>query len=102
MSGKKNATEPSAGQPWLDALEARVRDAVERLTALGSENRRLAERVAELEARLAEAAAAGDDAAAPEAEGVEPAAWRRERDEVRRRVERLTETLESLLADDDG
>jgi hypothetical protein len=58
--------------------------------------------VAKLEARLAEAAAArDDDAAAPEPEG-EPPAWSRERDEVRRRVERLTEELESLLADDDG
>ena len=100
MSGKK-AAEPSAGQPWLDALETRVRDAVERLTALGSENRRLAERVAELEARLAETVAAGGDAAAPEPEG-EPPAWRRERDEIRRRVDRLTESLEALLADDDG
>jgi hypothetical protein len=98
---RKKAPEPSAAQPWLEALEARVRDTVERLTALGSENRRLAERVAELEARLAEAAAGGGDAAAPEPEG-EPPAWRRERDEVRRRVDRLTKTLESLLADDDG
>lgn len=96
---RKKAAEPSAGQPWLDALEARVRVAVERLTALAAENRRLAQRVAELQARLAEAA--GADAAAPEPEG-EPPAWRRERDEVRRRVDRLTETLESLLADDDG
>lgn len=106
---RKKAAEPSAGQPWLAALEARVRDAVERMTALGSENRRLAERVAELEARLAEARSAGGSTSAEitggktegaaSAAGEEPADWLRERDEVRRRVSILIETLASLLAD---
>lgn len=110
MSEEK-ARQDAAGQPWLDALEARVQGAVERLTALGAQNRRLRERVADLEARLkrAKAEGAGDEEAGVEAKGAEAAgaepggdeaaAWRRERDEVRRRVGRLTETLESLLAD---
>jgi uncharacterized coiled-coil DUF342 family protein len=93
MSGKsgKKKQGDSAAQPWLDALEAGVRDAVERLTALAAENRRLAERVAELEAQRVETGTA--DAAGAE----KAAAWRRERDEVRRRVRRLAETLETLL-----
>lgn len=80
--------------PWLDALESRVGDAVERLTQLGAENRRLAARVEELEDRLARASQGDDPGAAAEAAG-----WRRERAEVERRVRKLVETLESLLAD---
>ena len=91
------ASPPAAAAPlaWLDTLEGRVRDAVERLAAATAENARLRARIAELEARPAAsgaaagaAADAGDDAAA---------AWRRERDEVRDRVRRLAESLEALL-----
>jgi polyhydroxyalkanoate synthesis regulator phasin len=75
--------------PWLTSLEERVREALDRLRATESANRRLSARVEELEARLA--AAGGDPSA------VDEAAWRAERSEVRERVEALTETLESLL-----
>ncbi|HEX2163222.1 MAG TPA: cell division protein ZapB [Thermoanaerobaculia bacterium] len=81
-----------AGAPWLDALESRVRDAVERVGTLAAENRRLAARVEELEDRLAQAPEGGDAGAAAEAAG-----WRRDRAEVERRVRKLVETLESLL-----
>lgn len=84
-----------AGAPWLDALESRVRDAVERLGALAAENRRLAARVEELEDRLAQAPEGGGDPGA----AAEAAGWRRERAEVERRVRKLVETLESLLDD---
>lgn len=106
---RKKAPEDAAGQPWLDALEAGVQDAVERLTALAAENRRLGERVAELEARLKAAGSRGDApagdteaVAAAEAGGEGAAAWRRERDQVRRRVGRLVETLERLLDERDS
>jgi DNA repair exonuclease SbcCD ATPase subunit len=103
MSGKKKQGDP-AGQPWLDALEARVQDAVERLTALAAENRRLGERVVELEARLVEAetATTETEGSAPGAVGEVAADWRRERDEVRRRIRHLAQTLESLLDDASG
>lgn len=70
----------------LDELEARVREAAERIRALKEQNARLAERVSELEEQLT---------AAEEAEG--RSAWEAERDEVRRRLQGLTETLEGLL-----
>jgi len=69
----------------LDELEARVREAVERLRTLQDQNDRLSERVSELEEQLADA------------DSDEAAAWRKERDEVRRRVEGLTRTLADLL-----
>ena len=77
---------------WLTALEDRVREAVDRLHATESANRRLAARVEELEKRLAAGggAAGGDD----------EASWRADRDEVRERVEALAGTLEALLEDE--
>lgn len=84
----------TTGAPWLDALEARVRAAAERLGEMAVENRRLAARVEDLEDRLARAGEAGDAGAAAEA-----AEWRRERAEVERRVRQLVDTLEDLLAD---
>ena len=58
------------------------KDAV-RLTALAAENDDLRRRVVELEAELASRAET-------------PAAWRREREEVRKRVQRLVEKLATL------
>ncbi|HEY0514688.1 MAG TPA: cell division protein ZapB [Thermoanaerobaculia bacterium] len=109
---------------WLDSLESRVRDAVARLGEMREENRTLRERVEELETRLAvvvtpparpEAEREPDaelDAlharvrelerslAAAETERAEAAAaaksWEVEREEVRRRVEALTERLAGL------
>lgn len=77
---------------WLDALEERVHQAAERIGALGEENVRLRTRVAELEREL-KAARAG----APAAGKGETAAWRQERAEVRRRVEKLAERLGELF-----
>ena len=86
---------------WLEALEERVRQAAERLRALGDENLGLRERIAELEGELAaaRAAAAGDALAGPAALPQDPGAerWQRERAEVRRRVEKLAERLGELL-----
>lgn len=73
---------------WLDELETRVREAAKRLGELQEENRGLRERVAELETRLA---AAGDTAATGNGD------WEKERDEIRGRVERLSQQLEGLL-----
>jgi hypothetical protein len=69
----------------LDELEARVHEAAERLRALREQNARLSERVTELEGQLA----------AREEEG----AWVAEREEIRRRLERLVAGLEGLLAE---
>lgn len=99
-AGKRPA-EDRAPMAALEALEARVHAVVERLATTAAENAQLRKRIARLEARLAEAAGGGKAAAgAPDDD--EGAAWRQEREEVRSRVDRLTETLESLLAGDGG
>ena len=90
MAAKKKAG-PS-DLDWLDALEAKVREATVRLEQLSEENGTLAARVRELERKLDEATPEGDDKAA--------SAWRQERADIRTRVERLTEDLESLLEDE--
>ena len=78
---------------WLRDLEERVREASGRLKKLLSENKKLRtenkklrQRVRQLEERLA--TAAGDEDAA---------AWIGERDEIRRRTEKLVEHLDGLL-----
>ncbi len=111
---------------WLDGLESRVHDAVERLGELREENRTLRETIKDLETRLAalstppaetapwEDREDGEEIAslqsriqelerqlaAVETERAEAAsaakAWEIEREEVRRRVEGLTERLEGL------
>jgi hypothetical protein len=86
MGKKPTQDEARPDMEWLESLEARVREASERLRELSRENARLAARVEELEG-----GADPDEAAT---------AWRQERDEIRGRVERLTESLESLLGDD--
>lgn len=77
---------------WLAQLEARVGEATERLHTLRQENRRLTARVEELEEQLEAAQAQGEDA--PEN------SWTEEREEIRRRVTHLTQTLEDLIADE--
>ena len=111
---------------WLDDLESRVRGAVERLGELREENRTLRERIEELETQIStlsippaepapwEERENGEEIevlqsrvqelerqlAAVETERAEAAgaakAWEIEREEVRRRVEALTERLEGL------
>ena len=68
---------------FLDPLETRVTEAIDRLTALDAENDELRRRVVELEAELASRAET-------------PAAWKKEREEVRKRVQRLVEKLATL------
>ena len=111
---------------WLEGLESRVHEAADRLGELREENRELRGRIDELEAQLATVAAppaepapweereVGEDLAvlqgrvreleqqlaAAETERADAAAaarsWEVEREEVRRRVEALTERLEGL------
>jgi chromosome segregation ATPase len=108
---------------WLDQLETRVREAVARLGELNEENRSLRDRVRDLETEVAtlslppalpEAGDADEEvealrarvrgleadlAAAETARAAAAAAarsWEIEREEVRRRVEALTERLEGL------
>lgn len=105
---------------WLEELETRVREAAERLSELREENQGLQERVEELETKLAAATAEpaeGELADAREendslrrqladlelrlARAEETAAvhdgWEREREEIRGRVERLTQHLAGLV-----
>jgi len=73
---------------WLDALEEKVHEATERIAELKEENQALARRVEELETQLA---AVQTD----EGEGAQD--WEAEREEIRRRVEKLTRGLEALV-----
>src|SRR3982751_4987849 len=110
---------------WLDHLESRVRDAVARLGELNEENRSLRDRIRDLETEVAtlsippaapEGGGEGEEEAealrvgvraleaslaAAETERAEAAvaakSWEIEREEVRRRVEGLTERLEGLV-----
>src|SRR4051794_19129830 len=113
---------------WLDQLESRVRDTVARLGELNEENRSLRDRVRDLETEVTTlsippAAPEGDgdvdeevealrirvreleaSLAAAETERAEAAAaaksWEIEREEVRRRVEGLTERLGGLVGEE--
>jgi septal ring factor EnvC (AmiA/AmiB activator) len=69
---------------WLAELERRVQEAVAEIGRLRQENRRLERELAKLRRKGGET----DGAAA---------AWQREREEVRARVERLASHLEGLL-----
>ena len=71
---------------WLRDLEERVQEASDRLGDLRARNDKLQKRVAELEEKLE---------AAPGAEQV--AGWSEERDDIRRRVEKLVDHLSQLL-----
>ena len=70
----------------LDTLEKRVADAAGRLAELRDENAALRARVAELDGELA--------ARRPDSES----AWEKEREQIRKRVEKLATRLETLLA----
>jgi uncharacterized protein YukE len=76
---------------WLDGLEEKVREATEKLKELREENQALTQKVEALETQLA-AAQAGQ-------EGEAARAWEAEREEIRRRVEKLTLGLEALVAE---
>lgn len=106
MAKNKKAESATPGPEWLTALEEQVGAATERLDELQRDNERLAARVEELEAALEKAAeearkAAGDagggDAGDGDAGDGGAEEWRRERGEIRARVEQLTTTLEDLL-----
>src|SRR5262249_11942990 len=76
---------------WLDDLETRVHDAAERLRELKDQNADLERRIAELETKLAAAAEAGHAGASDAFD------WAAERDDIRRRVEKLAASLDELL-----
>jgi len=71
---------------FLELLEERVRETMDRMETLAGENEELQRRVSELEAELASARSTG----AP--------GWKKERAEIKKRVEGLVEKLSSLLA----
>ncbi len=72
---------------WLTDLEKKVDAAAAELQNLRKENRTQKSAIKELEKKLAEAQAAGSSASG----------WEKERDEIRKRVEKLSTTLEGLL-----
>jgi len=76
---------------WLSTLEDKVRAAAERIRSLSEENSVLRRQVSELEEQLAAVPAAAE---APSDLGA--ARWEAERQEIRERVERLTQHLEEL------
>ncbi len=75
----------------FETLEAKIRETVDRLLALSEQNAQLERRVTELERELELERAKPTD----EAES----GWRAEREELRRRVEKLVALLEELNRD---
>ncbi|MCP3957054.1 MAG: cell division protein ZapB [bacterium] len=71
---------------WLRDLEERVQEASARLSDLQKKNGELEKRIQELETELE---------AAPDA--AQAAAWSEERDDIRKRVEKLVDHLGELL-----
>lgn len=84
---------------WLEGLETKVREAVDRLADLREENRQLNARVEELETELAASpAGAGDDTAA-DAASAELAQEREQSEELRRRLAELQDQLDAQAAE---
>lgn len=83
----------------IAGLETAVHQAAATIAALRKEKAKLVRRVETLEARAGAAGEAEAERAEPEAGGGEQAAaaWRKERREIRKRVEKLTKRLEGLL-----
>lgn len=90
---------------WLEGLETRVREAVERLADLREENRQLTTRVEELETELAAAGTPTDDAATGGTSGLtaeaqaELAQERQQGQELRRRLAELQDQLDAQAAE---
>lgn len=81
-----------ADPKWLKDLQGNVEGAVKEIGKLRKQNKSLKTQLDNAKARLVEAQTAVAEAAPdPEAES-----WRAERKEVRRRVARVTKTLEEL------
>lgn len=74
---------------WLSDLEQKVQAVADELKSLRKENRAQKTKIGQLQERLSQAAAAGPSAGE----------WQQERDDIRRRVERLAAGLEKLLED---
>ena len=81
-----------ADPKWLKDLQTNAKGAVKEIAKLRKQNKSLKTQLDNTKAKLSEAEAAVADAGPdPDAE-----AWRSERKEVRRRVARLSKTLEEL------
>lgn len=74
------------GMDWLESLEERVREAAAEIERLRQENTRLSGLCEDLEGQLEDARSASGGES-----------WEQERTEIRERVERLAESLSSLL-----
>lgn len=86
---------------WLRDLEEKVKEAAERLETLRDENADLSEKNAQLvdeNTRLEQRVTELEEELANAVEGGE-AAWSEERQEIRGRVEKLVEHLDTLLSE---
>jgi predicted RNase H-like nuclease (RuvC/YqgF family) len=88
MASTTGSTGTTIAIDWLDVLEEKVREATQRLGELKEENRALTRKIEDLESQLA--ATQG---------GESGKAWEAEREEIRRRVEKLTLGLEALIGE---
>lgn len=90
---------------WLEELEEKVHAASEALRELRGRNRDLSAENESLQKRLGQAErelekageAAAEAAAGEDGDGRDARVWKRERQEIRERVERITERLQELL-----
>ncbi|MEJ2084508.1 MAG: cell division protein ZapB [Acidobacteriota bacterium] len=72
---------------WLSDLEAKVQSAVDELKAVRKENASQKKKIGELEKKLADAQESNQSSGD----------WEKERDEIRKRVEKLASGLEKLV-----
>lgn len=72
---------------WLSDLETKVQSAIDELKAVRKENTDQKKKIDELEKKLAEAKESSESSAG----------WEKERDEIRKRVEKLASGLEKLI-----
>ena len=72
---------------WLGDLESKVQAAVDELQTVRKENTSQKKKIADLEKKLTKAEAAGESSGD----------WEKERDEIKKRVEKLATGLEKLL-----
>ena len=84
---------------WLEGLETRVREAVERLADLREENRQLTTRVEELETELAASGAPAGTGGLTEEAQAELAQERQQGQELRRRLAELQDQLDAQAAE---
>lgn len=82
---------------WMESLEGKVSEAAQEIRRLRAEKDELEERIAALETEVEAFRATHRGHASAPVDQAADTAWEQEREEVRRRVEKLVAQLEGLI-----